>query len=63
MYTYHNLKALVDQRHQQALHEAHERHLAKQARAHRKQRSEQSPLVGFARASVLSLVLGALSLQ
>jgi hypothetical protein len=63
MYTYFNLKALVDQLHEEALHEAHERHLAKQARAHRKQHSEQSQVVGLAWASVLSLLRGAPSSQ
>ena len=64
MYTDYYLKALVDQLHEEALHEAHERHLAKQLRANRKQRSEQSRVVvGFAWASVLSLLHRALSSQ
>jgi hypothetical protein len=64
MYTDHySLEALVDQRHQEALHQAHERHLAKQLRAERKHRSQQSRVVGFVWASVLSLVHGALSSQ
>jgi len=60
MYTYFNLKALVDQLHEEALHEAHERHLAKQVRADREEHSEQSR-VGLAWASVLTLLHGALS--
>jgi hypothetical protein len=47
---------------EEALRHVRTRHLAKQARAARKQRSEQSRM-GLAWASVLSLVRGALSLQ
>ena len=64
MYTYYDLNSASRIYREERLTEARKRHLAKQARADRKQRSEQSPVVvGLAWASVLSLVREALSSQ
>jgi hypothetical protein len=56
----YDLHSWSKQYREDALQEAHERHLAKQVKAHRKQRSEQSR-VGLAWSSVMTLVHGALS--
>jgi hypothetical protein len=57
---YYNLNSASRIYREERLTEARKRHLARQARANRKQCSEQSR-VGFAWASVLSLVHAALS--
>jgi len=62
MYTYYDLNSASRIYREERLTEARKRHLAKQARAHRKQRSGQSAVVvGFAWTSVSRLVRGALS--
>jgi hypothetical protein len=63
MYTYYyDLNSASRIYREERLTQARKRHLTKQARAHRKQRWQQSGVVvGFAWTSVLSLVHGALS--
>ena len=62
MYTYYDLNSARRIYREERLTQARKLHLAKQVRAHRKQRSQQSR-VGLAWTSVLSLVRGALSSQ
>ncbi len=62
MYTYYDLNCASRIYREERLTEVRKRHLAKQARADRKQRSEQSR-VGLSWASVLTLVHRALSSQ
>ena len=62
MYCYYDLKPLADQLHDEKLREAHERHLAKRAKAARESCRARSR-VGFVRAGVFGPLHGAASLE